>query len=407
MGLQLVEKSLPSGRKDEEKKEEKRRIYWYLVQTDLMFRLLYDKPPCIEEPVLGVRPPSVIRPAKMPQLSACETILQVIWTRAVVIGVEYFDSINTDGSVRSEGDNNTIDSCCAQIENLLADWDLLNVVKSMASDDLMTWFYAESVIALYSIIVFMRRKASMAMNKAHPQAVQASRIIISTIIEFSNPTISFSGAHRVFKLLFISFYPFCAFFTLYQKIITAPSLEECENDILSLEAVVREMTRLTSIRSDFVPITNVMNALNRVSRAIHRAHQNNSESALPLTIEPPAPLNPSTNVNLPSEQGLQTFNNFSASAIQQETTDNHKSVFGLPFEMGSDVAFQSVGSSTTAATATPAVLRSDALEGLNEPVDFVRAIEEELVWRNWHDSWWGNGLGDMPTLGGHDMPGAS
>ena len=125
MGLQLVEKSLPSGRKDEEKKEEKRRIYWYLVQTDLMFRLLYDKPPCIEEQVVGVRPPSVIRPAKMPQLSACETVLQVIWTRAVVIGVEYFDSINTDGSVRSEGDNNTIDSCCAQIENLLADWDLV------------------------------------------------------------------------------------------------------------------------------------------------------------------------------------------------------------------------------------------------------------------------------------------
>lgn len=63
----------------------------------------------------------------------------------------------------------------------------------------------------------------------------------------------------------------------------------------------------------------------------------------------------------------------------------------------------SLGSSTTATTGA---LPNDELEGLQEPIDFVRAIEEEFVWRNWHDNWWENGLGDI-TLSGNAMPGAT
>ncbi|PGH14915.1 hypothetical protein AJ79_02778 [Helicocarpus griseus UAMH5409] len=404
IGLHLVDKSLSSGREDEETKEEKRRIYWYLAQTDLMFRLWYDKPPALEGPILDVRAPSVIRPTNARQLTASETVLQAVWTRAVVIILEYYDSRKTDGPIRSEGNEGRVDSCCTQIEDLLIDWDLLNVVRSMASDDLMTWFFAETVIACYSFIVFMRRKASSTGHSVHPQAVHASRVIISIIIDFSGPTVSFSGAHRVFNLLFVTFYPFCAFFTLYQKIITTPSLEECERDILSLEAVVREMARLTSMRSDFLPITNVMDALNKVSRAIHGGQQKDSEPADLLQPEPRESMNQSARVNRPP-QALQAGNSkFPASDTQQLSTANDKSFFGLPFEMRSDVGLSSFGNSATAA-----LHNQNEPGGLNGPVDFVRAIEEEFAWRNWHDNWWGmDGLGDIPTLGtGDDVPGAS
>lgn len=125
MGLHLVDKSLPSDCQDEGKKEESRCIYWYLAQTELMFRLWYDKPPALEGPILDVRPPSVIRPAHMSQIGACETVLQAVWTRAVVILLEFFDHVSRDGTVQSSKELDAIDSCCARIEDLLADWDLV------------------------------------------------------------------------------------------------------------------------------------------------------------------------------------------------------------------------------------------------------------------------------------------
>ena len=137
MELRLVDKSLPSDRKDEEKKDEKRRIYWYLAQTDLMFRLWYDMPPALEGPIFDVRPPSIIRPAHMPQLSARETILQAVWTRSIAILLEYFGSVTTDG-----GEQDAIDSCCVQIEDLLDDWDLVcSYHKAYA------WYPLNSLIA--------------------------------------------------------------------------------------------------------------------------------------------------------------------------------------------------------------------------------------------------------------------
>lgn len=104
-----------------------------------MFRLWYDKPTALEGPILDVRPPSVIRPAHMPQLGACETVLQAVWTRAVVILLEYFDSASTGGTAQSGGEQDATDSCCVQLEDLLADWDLVCISQSfcMISADLI------------------------------------------------------------------------------------------------------------------------------------------------------------------------------------------------------------------------------------------------------------------------------
>ncbi|KAL4960101.1 uncharacterized protein BDV14DRAFT_205029 [Aspergillus stella-maris] len=381
LGIHNVDLGAPGPSQDESVKEDYRRLHWFLVEIDFLFRLWYDKPKALRcAEVTQVKLPKEISPAtKQPKRIQCT--LFIVWSRVLYIMDSFFEAIET---VSGQKLSSRVDHCCNQLAELAEDWDLLSLGRSSAVSLEKSWLYAESVIAIHSFIIFMRRKASDTDRIPHPQAVEAARIVIRTIYEWSQRHVSPTKEHQGYNSHLVTFYPFCAFFTLYYHIMSSDDASECEEDICTLEKVVSIMSEIALIRPNFVPIANAMRALNDVSRAVHSRQQ------LPnLTVVGPAPrsqayYDPVSSVDPQVPSQMPVFNPFESlqnlpADFPLQTPNDPSGGFGVPFQLQNQVAFDWGPASDT---------RPGTARTVSQPVDFVRAIESELIWRDWHESWW-------------------
>lgn len=230
-----------------------------------------------------------------------------------------------------------------------------------------------------------------------------------------------SSAHETLALTLCSlltFYPFCAFFTLYYNIMSSTDPIEYEEDICNLEKVVSIMTRLASIRLDFVPIADALNNLNDVSRALHSKPESIRGLAMPgppslprslpemrfSSFQEGQPLGsyiPQRSEGGPSSPTPQQFTPFDSlqnlsSILPPQPGDDLSGTFGVPFQLQNQIAFGSESLGTD-----PEPTRPETARTVSQPLDFVRAIENELIWRDWHESWWNseNGATDLVAAG--------
>ncbi|KAL2815262.1 hypothetical protein BDW59DRAFT_176193 [Aspergillus cavernicola] len=383
LGIHEVDSLPPGDPQEESEKEVKRRLHWYLVEMDFHFRLWYDKPAALQGSMAQVRLPAEISP-QTKQPKPFDSILFIVWSRTLFILGDYLESRE---ALRDAELDRKIDHCCKQLGELVEDWDLLSLARSPKIGEFKSWLYAESIIAFHSSIIFMRRKASTTDQMVHPQAVHAARTTIGTILEWSGKSLGPSGDYQSCCTHLVTFYPFCAFFTLYNHIISSTDPSEYEDDICALEKVVNIMTQLASVRSDFVPIADALGALNDVSRAVHSGRDP------AITLQPNTqPLPPqSEQVLYPTVQEFPPFESLQnlSSVLPLQTAEDVRGTFGIPFQLQNQIAF---GSQLTV-TAEPDLTRADTVRTVSQPLDFVRAIENELIWRNWHESWW-NSQGD-------------
>ncbi|RAL06949.1 uncharacterized protein BO97DRAFT_447210 [Aspergillus homomorphus CBS 101889] len=370
--LGVHEVDLPTAPAEEEaEKEKKRRTHWYLVEVDFLFRIWYEKPPVLRVPMAQVRLPAEISPqTKQPKPNDC--IIFLVWSRALFIMADFFDHpIPTS----------TADTCCNELEELVDDWALLSHARSPNIDHIKSWLYVDTIIALHIFIIFMRRKASSAEEIVHPQAVRSARLIIILILEWSNISCSASGNQSELHTLCLTFYPFSAFFTLYYHILSSTDPSEYENDLRTLEKVVNTMSAAAAIRPDLIPIADAVSALNDVSRAFHSGRHPDftmicSTEALQPGSQELGALNNQNEFD-PSAAEMPPFESLLnlTSVLSPQTADEIGGMFGVPFQLQSHIT--EAGGTRSAATRT-----------VSQPLDFVRAVENELTWRNWHESWW-------------------
>ncbi|KAL4863345.1 hypothetical protein BDV12DRAFT_202189 [Aspergillus spectabilis] len=354
-GIHSVDSLPPGTPQEESEKEIQRRQHWYLVEMDFLFWLWYDKPRALRAPMSQVRLPAEISPqTKQPKW--CDCVLFIVWSRALYILGEYYDHVDT---LSGEELNRKIDHCCNQLSELLEDWELESVAKSPKLDTVKSWLYAESIIAFYSFIIFMRRKVSSSDQSVHPQEVNAARAVIRIIHEWSRKSVTPCGDQQGFHTY------------------------EYEEDICALEQVVEIMSQLSYVRTDFVPIAEAMSALNDVSRAVHSGR----DPFQGITLCQPSASSEQRQQDIPTTTmqlfpPVESLQNLSSDLPLQSTDPN--GTFGVPFQLQSQFKFhwdlppadQQGGS------------RPDTARTVSQPLDFVRAIENELIWRNWHESWW-------------------
>ncbi|KAL1957006.1 hypothetical protein VTO42DRAFT_6495 [Malbranchea cinnamomea] len=338
-------------------------LLWGILQVDLFFAMIYDKPRAIKVSLQNVDFPNIMSPTVSPP-AAGPTIVFIVWTRILFIATEYLDYLETHDEERlqkSELFKQQVNAFCDKIENVLIDWPLMSLMKMSDHKSLNKWLYADTIIGANIFIIVMQRKMLGDQTLVSEQSLRSGRTVIDTLIHVSGVD-SGKISFQPLQLNLLTFYPFCAFFVLYYHILSCSRPEDCAEDIRALEKVGLVLEYTKSIKSEFVPISNAVNALNRISKIIQEnritlsAGKAHSESSFPQATLPEQP-----------EPG----------PISMHQQNN---ICELNLTIGADVPQSNFLDPTTDLS----VIFGEEIQ----PMWYMRAIENEFVGRNWHESWW-------------------
>lgn len=154
---------------------------------------------------------------------------------------------------------------------------------------------------------------------------------------------------------FITFYPFCAVFSLYEYILACTDPGDCEEDVQALEAIGSAMAEISDHRPNFLPFSRTINALNKVSRTLQEERKRAKLSKESQLTDPSASL----------DLNQQDF-----------TIDNLHGLVAneLPAFDSSAFAFMPDSSTT--------------FDSSLHPAELMRALENDIFARNWNENWW-------------------
>lgn len=132
------------------------------------------------------------------------------------------------------------------------------------------------------------------------------------------------------------------------------------------------MKRACEIRSDLNPLSNIISALNKVSRSLQESRR---------------------------IQALGVMESSRSSNQQQQTQNDVQSTSGLvPVPPNSNTSHQVVTPAPDAAFAGPLVSDFASLQDFSMntngemlPLDFIRTLENDFIGRNWHEGYWDMG----------------
>ncbi|KFX87316.1 hypothetical protein V490_08349 [Pseudogymnoascus sp. VKM F-3557] len=328
---------------EEDKRNTQRFLYWHILSIDALYRLIYGRPTVVRWVANKVRPPAVFRPGNM-HPSPSQAMLLVVWVRYTMMTAEMLNEVDNNLShERDEGIQQQVDDFCIKLEDLIAEWKMESMIIDEDVPQTLRYLIADHVMNIYAIIIGMRRLVQVVPNSSPVNAItlRAARKVAQITLDFTIGPAPADTAQSIY-FYFITFYPFCAVFSLYEHILACANPEDCEQDIQLLERVGATMAEASALRSDFVPFARTINALNKVSRTIQderRKERGHGDDATGATAH--------------------TMPDFDMSAFASF------SEFPSNFEDG------------------------------NQPLGFIRALENDFTSRNWNEGWWDVGA-DLP-----------
>ncbi|PVI00138.1 hypothetical protein DM02DRAFT_563555 [Periconia macrospinosa] len=336
--------------KEENEKNEWRFLYWHVMCTDLTFRLFFGKPTVIRWVPDRIKPPSIMTSHRL-HPTARYVMVVVVWVRYTLLAAEAVDFI--DKTLPENRDANfyqKIDKYCTSLEDVLIDWKVEAEMKSAETPTKHRVLMADHVMNVYAMIVGIRR---LIRNTAHTNeiddfALRAARKVVELTLHLT--TDDSTNNAKLFTSHFISFYPFCAVFTLYEHIITSTDPESCEQDLVAVEQIGGLMIQASSARPQFATLERTINALNKVARAIQDERRQRTASR--TTTATPTDTHPAT---------FGTFLDFASSIPNLDAS---------AFETFGDFSAAEIGA------------------GDNGGLGFVRAVETDFVGRNWNSFCW-------------------
>ncbi|KAF2131498.1 hypothetical protein P153DRAFT_365077 [Dothidotthia symphoricarpi CBS 119687] len=332
---------------EENAREATRYLYWHILSTDCLFRLFFGKPTVLSWSPNKVRPPAVFTHRNV-HPSASQVMIAVVWVQYTLRTVKIINYLDSHGLEHCDTSVvQKVNDFCTQLEDLMAEWDMEARMKAESSSHALRCLIADHIMNIYAIIIGIKRLARPTDPAiVHPIILRAARKMVATLLYFEGipalpDTTKFTFAH------FISFYPFCAVFSLYEHILACTDPEDCEQDVQSLESIGDAMANICAVRLDFTPFAKTIMALNKVSRAIQDERRNQRTDVASTEIVD----------HLANTQ--QQFQNLA----------NYIPTFDSPaFGVFSDFPMN--------------------MEGDMAPLDFVRALENDLIGKNWHENRW-------------------
>ncbi|RSM03306.1 hypothetical protein CEP52_007486 [Fusarium oligoseptatum] len=157
-----------------------RKGMWELIQMDLFYRLIHDKPPAFSSSIQNWR-------VNLPWLSVdsppdtdapVPTMTFILRSRLALILASFFQTVDEakDGPITP----GLVESLCQQIEDVFQDWKLHEWIQSLKDDHVYTWILVDLALAGYTSILFMLRKAMAIDPNTLPFAASNAQMRIAT-----------------------------------------------------------------------------------------------------------------------------------------------------------------------------------------------------------------------------------
>lgn len=314
--------------------------------------------------------------------SANRTTVLVLWVRYIHSTAEIINKIDGIQPCQNQSIEQEVDEFCKGLEDLMIEWNIETLVNDQTKDDLFRYLLADHImnskhrsptiystqtdqvhqLSVYALIIGIKRliKSPDEQNRVPEVALRAARKVTRITLDFTQPTNDANKAicsqyvHNIilhrrnpltipFKNSFISFYPFCAVFALYEHILACGNPADCAQDIAILDRIGTAMTQTSQLRADFLPFARTINALNKVCNTIQDERRKQADKPTSSSSSSATPHNPFTAENL----DVSAFPEFS----------------GFPISF--DESYQ--------------------------PFGLVRALENDVIMRNWNEAWWDMG----------------
>ncbi|KAF2018874.1 hypothetical protein BU24DRAFT_447492 [Aaosphaeria arxii CBS 175.79] len=400
-GVDRLDARLPKSVDEEDLQHSSRYLYWHCLQTDDLFRILYNKPSALRYKKNEVKPPSLFTASNM-QPSATQTILYNVWVRYTAMTREMTDEL--DKALASNGTEDAMrvaDEYCSKLENIIIEWDLETLSKAPKYSKSVALLFADHTMNIYATIIGAKRRARQKNDTplVDELGLRAARKVINLILYFNTQTPGFGDAGVIF-VHFISFYPFCAVFSLYEHILACTDPEQCEADLQLLENIEVAVRAGCEVHPDLYPLSNTITALNAVSRSTQDLRRNGPS---PAYQSPPTHSSSASTMPSPATQQHQQphMKSSSFTPMGQSTQPVTSSRgFNLPMSTLDGLQFQMPPpESSTVGPFGPGVpLLQDFPMGAGdsfEPLGFVRALESDFMAKNWHEPWWDMKCGDI------------
>ncbi|KAK1541941.1 hypothetical protein CPAR01_05328 [Colletotrichum paranaense] len=252
--------------------DEDRKGMWELIQTDLFYHLIYNKPatlyPSLDKwqvnlPWLSLDLP----PEEGAQVS---TISFLFRSRLAFILIRFFQTL--EGLENESEAVAAIEPLCHEIEVLFDEWGIEDWIGRSGDNHMDLWMLAGLVLTGYTSIIFMLRKATL-LNSNCPVPVctdnnvprtdfstRASRRILNLTYNMLHIW-KFPAAEAISYILG-AYRAHTAYAHLASNAMNAPSPGDVIEDLHLLDRVAQGIETATQQESDFLPLAREMKRIN-------------------------------------------------------------------------------------------------------------------------------------------------
>lgn len=249
--------------------DDDRKGLWEVLQVDLWFRLIMNKPPIISVDSWRVNLPWLDSNSQHPP-DGIQAAAFLASSRVTLVIIRFFALLeDPENDTKAEIMAKT-EGLCREILEIFEDWQLREWMANDSNRDSEIWEVADVLLTGYTAIVYMFRKMAVldstspepVTNKLDipesPVVMEASRRIINlmgrllVLLPYVDTMITLFGAYRCY----------IAFSYIANAILRASDLQQHMEDVKSLERLGDEAELLCKGQRDILPMVRAMQSLN-------------------------------------------------------------------------------------------------------------------------------------------------
>ncbi|KAF6831401.1 hypothetical protein CMUS01_07360 [Colletotrichum musicola] len=252
--------------------DEDRRGMWELIQTDLFYHLIYNKParlfPSLDS--WQVNLPWLSLDSSPDADTPSSTLAFLVRSRVTFVLIHFFQTLKR---VDNEAEAvQAIEPLCKEIEDLLEEWGIEDWIQR--ADMIDQWILADLILVGYTCVIFMLRKATLLKtNSPNPVSsdvnipktdisTRASRRILVLTYNMLH-TWSFPAAETISYILG-AYRAHIAYAHIASNIISSPMPVPADMafDLDLLDRVAQSIDVIAQVDCEFAPLVRVMEKTN-------------------------------------------------------------------------------------------------------------------------------------------------